>query len=367
MADLEESLTQFAKTLVDQERARPIVPPQQPKPGFWFGGGNTIQDADGSLLVTGRYRNSGDSRTGIQAGERGCELAIFRSEDKGQSFEKVASFNKADLDVGDKAVLSIEGAALRKLENNAGYELFVSTEKANVGYPAGFEDYLKPGTGVWSIERLTAPTLDGLKDATRETILACDDPRFVHIKDPYFYEAANGDLVLFFCTHPFCWSSSNTGYAIRPAGSETFDAPVFDFFPRGTTWDVAMTRGTCLLDLPAMGPFKDQTVSIMFYDGGECVRNLEEHSQAVSRRRGYSCEELGGAAYALDGDFSQLQRLSVNLPLFVSPNGTGCSRYVDVLSTDDGYYVTWQQSQADGSQPLVMNFVSRTKAEEVLS
>jgi hypothetical protein len=105
---------------------------------------------------------------------------------------------------------------------------------------------------------------------------------------------------------------------------------------------------------------------LLFYDGGECVRNHEEHQQAVRRARGYSCEEVGGAAYVVDGDLSRITRLSKHQPLFISPHGTGCSRYVDVLATDEGYYATWQQSQSDGSQPLVMNFLPRAAAEEIL-
>ena len=50
--------------------------------GFWFGGGNMVQDHDGTLWLVGRYRNHGDSRTGLGAGERGLELALFRSDDR---------------------------------------------------------------------------------------------------------------------------------------------------------------------------------------------------------------------------------------------------------------------------------------------
>ena len=106
-------------------------------------------------------------------------------------------------------------------------------------------------------------------------------------------------------------------------------------------------------------------MSLLFYDGGECVRNHDEHKHAVTRPRGYSCEELGGLAYVTGGDFSRVERLSEFRPLFVSPHGTGCSRYVDVLETDDGYYATWQQSQPDGSQPLVMNFVPQSVVREL--
>jgi len=361
---LQDQLTRFALALIDQEQAHVIVSPQQPADGFWFGGGNMIEDADGTLLVVGRYRNAGDSRTGIAAGERGCELAVLASSDCGLFFEKVLQFSKSDLNVGEQCVLSIEGSSLYQTEH--GFELFVSTEKAGVSYPPGLEGYLKPGTGVWTIERLAATTLAGLRDVKPETVVASSDPRFVHVKDPFVYEKSNGDLVLLFCSHPYCWSSSNTGYAIRRAGEQAFDEPVFDFFPRGFTWDVAMTRGTCLLDIPPIGHWADQKLSLMFYDGGECVRNLDEHKTAIARPRGYSCEELGGVGYLEQNDLTGIERLSVDQPLFLSPHGTGCSRYVDVLVASDGLFASWQQAQADGSQPLVMNFLSTQQVQDLL-
>ena len=53
-----------------------------------------------------------------------------------------------------------------------------------------------------------------------------------------------------------------------------------------------------------------------------------------------------------------MQRHSIDFPLFVSPNGTGCSRYVSTLKTQGGIMASWQQSQPDRSQPLVGNFVN---------
>lgn len=374
---LEEKLIRFTQALVDQKNARIVVPPQQSAPGFWFGGGNLTEDNNGTLFLTGRYRNAGDSRTGLAAGERGCELAIFTSKDRGQTFEKQIRFEKNDLNVNDWTVLSIEGTAMRHTKNG-GVELFVSTEKQGIGYPPEFSDYLKPGTGVWTIERIQADSIDHLKSAPRETVLSSTDPRVIHLKDPFLYERKNtekqnsekqnndNELTLFFCSHPFSWTSSNTGYANQPAASTTFTEPVHDFFPRGFTWDVAMTRGTAILDVPKIGPFAEQPVSLMFYDGGECVRNLDDHSAAVKRPRGYSCEELSSAAYSTTGNLSHWNRLAIKEPLFISPHGTGCSRYIDVLSTKEGFYTTWQQSQPNGSQPLVMNFLTCETANELL-
>ncbi|MCA9141187.1 MAG: hypothetical protein KDB05_00285 [Planctomycetales bacterium] len=363
--DLEAKLTSFALKLVDQQKARVAIPPQQNSTGFWFGGGNMVEDAAGHFYLVGRYRNFGDSRTGLGAGERGLELAIFRSEDRGASWQKQVSFSKPDLNVGDRSVLSIEGSALYLTDQ--GVELFVSTEKAGIEYPPEFRSFLKPGTGVWTIERLQASSIDELKEAPIETVLESNDPTVLHVKDPAVYTDANGDLVLLYCTHPYCWSSSNTAYARRKRGSDKLSESNFDFFPRGFAWDIAITRGTSILDVPKVGAFADRQVSLLFYDGGEALRNLDEHERAVKRARGYSCEEIGGVAYFLDGDMSHVYRLSQNKPLFISPFGTGCSRYVDVLVTKDGLYATWQQSQDDHSQPLVLNFVGTDEAAKLLN
>jgi len=358
-----QKLNQIGQLLIDQERAKIAVEPQSRSSGFWFGGGNMAMDPNGALWLIGRYRNHGDSRTGLHMGERGLELAIFCSSDQGATFEKVLSFEKSRLDTGDRHVLSIEGAAIRFTQS--GVEVFVSTEKSGIGYPNEIKNFLKPGTGVWTIEVLRAATVQQLSDANPETILETSDPRFLHIKDPFLAEH-QGQEHLLFCSHPFCWTSSNTGRI--PITNDALDTSglSFDFFPRGFTWDVAMTRGTCVLPLPRVGEFADQEVSLFFYDGGECVRNLEEHESAIKRPRGYSCEELGGLAYCLDGDLNHPTRISSLAPSFVSPWGTGCSRYVDVLDAGDFYYATWQQSQKDFSQPLVLNQVPKQSIIDLL-
>tara|TARA_R110002049_G_scaffold27321_2_gene94374 strand:+ start:653527 stop:654615 length:1089 start_codon:yes stop_codon:yes gene_type:complete len=361
---MQQKLSQLARLLVDQQNARVIVAPQQASSGFWFGGGNMVQDAAGDLWVVGRFRNHGDSRTGLGAGERGLEMAIYRSTDRGQTFEKSLSFSKADLSTESLGVLSIEGTALRLTET--GVQLFVSTEKSGIDYPAEVKSFLKPGTGVWTIDRLIADEIESLKDADVQPHLATNDPAFIHVKDP-FLGSHQGDDCLLFCSHPFCWSSSNTGYVRIAADGSAVGQPCFDFFPRGFAWDVAITRGTSLMPVPQIGDFAGQDISLFFYDGGECVRNLDEHASAVKRPRGYSCEELGGVAFVKNNDLNSVQRLSMNEPMFISPHGTGCSRYVDVLVTDDGYYATWQQAQSDGSQPLVMNFVSKDAVNSLLT
>ena len=207
--DLTERFRQIALKLVDQQAAEILVAPQRSSPGHWFGGGNMVRDANGTLWLVGRYRNQGDSRTGLGAGERGLELAIFRSDDGGNHFEKFESWSKADLNVGQLEVLSIEGSAIRITPQ--GPELYISSEKSGISYPPGLESFLKPGTGVWTIDRIAVSSFEQFKNEPIETVLQTQDPRYIHMKDP-FLGSHLGSECLMFCTHPYCWTSSNTGF-----------------------------------------------------------------------------------------------------------------------------------------------------------
>ncbi len=73
-----ECLRNLLSELIDQEQAHIVITAYQPKTGFWFGGGKLAQDANGTIWTSGRYRNYGDSRTGVEAGQRGLECAIVR-------------------------------------------------------------------------------------------------------------------------------------------------------------------------------------------------------------------------------------------------------------------------------------------------
>ncbi len=363
---IKAKLVHLASALVNQEKARSIVAPLQRASGFWFGAGNVVEDDAGRFYLTGRYRNAGDSRTGLRAGERGLELAIFKSEDRGQTFAKVLSFSKNELGYDRRKVVSIEGSCLYFVED--GIELYVSTEKSGIPYPEGMEEFQKPGTGIWSIDVMKAPSIEKLKLQQPRSLIESTDPRFLHVKDPLLFNLPGGDTVCVFCFHPFTWASANTGYAIRPRGSKIFGAPGWGFFPRGYCWDVAISRITGVLRVPRIGAFSTlPPLSLYFYDGGESMRPYDEHPQAVRRPRGYSCEEIGGLALGTDKDFPHLERLSPYLPLFVSPYGTGSSRYVQILQTREGIFAFWQQSQKDFCQPLVGNFLGNKEVKRILS
>jgi hypothetical protein len=363
---LERRLVKLGSTLVDHRRARLLVAPAQDQPGFWFGAGNLVRHPrDHRLLLIGRYRDPGDSRSGLGHGARGRELALLHSTDEGQSFTKIRSWDKSDLYCGS-AVLSIEGSALRLSRGRV--EVLVSTEKVHP-YPRGLTSYQKPGTGVWSIDTFSAPSIEALAPQEQlHPLLHSQDPSYLHLKDPSLSSGfAPGQLLLLYCAHPFGWTSSTSGYALL-AG----EAPAqvhHDFFPRGPAWDVAACRVTCRLPLPRVGAFaKLPRISLYFYDGAECLRPLESHRYAMDRPRGYSCEELGGLAYGFDQDFPRLHRLSQLNPLFVSPEGTRSNRYVSVLDEGEGgLWATWQRSVASGAQPLFLHHLKSEKVRALLA
>ncbi len=358
----QQRLIALLDALIDQRQANILVPPYADQSGFWFGGGNLAQDKDGTLWLTGRYRNFGDSRTGLQAGERGVECALFRSDDRGATFQKVRHWSKADLSQTGKTVISIEGTALYQRSDGV-WEYYVSAEKEEA-YPSPWESYQKASTGVWSIDRMAAASPAEIDAATLTPVLhGREHLEYLHVKDPVVFGLPDGGTALIFCSHPFTWASSNSGLAQRPAGGETFEVSAWEMVHRGAAWDIAATRITARLPIPRLGVFADlPAASVYFYDGAECLRPHDENRQAHKRPRGYSCEEIGGAFFGWDADFPRLTRLSLAQPLFVSPWGSGCSRYVDVLSSDAGLLAVWQQSQPDGSQPLVGHFLSRADA-----
>lgn len=349
--EIARRLATVAARLVTPGRAEVLVAPRLPEPGFWFGGGNICADASGSLLLCGRYRNGGDSRVGVEAGPRGAELAVFRSIDGGDTFAHVCSLMKDDLAPEGQTVLSIEGSSL--VRESHGLALYVSTEKA-CEYPAGCAGFQKPGTGVWSIDVLRAASAEGLLSATPVPLLRSDVAARLHVKDPQVFHAGARTLMLY-CTHPFSWTSSNTGLAELLPGRGV-SVLTEALLPRGPVWDVAVSRVTARVRLPRTGALAGvPPLSLWFYDGAEC---MHDHSGG-ERPRGYSCEELGGVAVALDEDPTRLMRLSVDRPLFVSPHASGCNRYVSVYDDGARYLATWQQACGNGSQPLVVNRVVR--------
>ena len=358
---VEDRLKALARALVDDAAARIIREPMSNAPGFWFGSGGIARDADGAYYVCGRYRDEGDSRTGVAAGRRGWKLVVTRGADPGAEFEEIWSAEKADLGTERGEVVSIEGSALFRRDDGT-VELYVSTEKDRA-YPNIVSSAQKPDTGIWDIDVVAAGSFDAFRPDQLKPLVWSDDPVTLHIKDPSVSMTPAGGTLLIFCHHGFNWSSSSTGTMLRQPGSDEWGTPSLNVMEHGLTWDVAVTRVTSRLPVPQVGVLASEPrVSLYFYDGSECVR---EHPS--SRPKGYSCEELGGAAYGLDDEMPAFVRLSELEPMFVSQCGTGCHRYVEACDDEEGIMAIWQMSNEQGAQPLYGNYLPMDAVKGILS
>ena len=362
-----EQLRELGLRLISQHSARVVVPAKQEKAGYWFGGGNIIQESGGRIVLCGRYRNAGDSTTGTGAGERGLEFAVFAGNEKVENLDKILSFSKKDL-AHSSNIVSIEGGCLIQTSDKNQYELFISTEK-QVAYPKSLINFQKPGTGVWSIDLLTGQNPESIELASIRTVASSTDSGTLHAKDPVVFCSQDGHTELLYCNHPFSWSSSNTGLIRRKKGETSFGAISDSVLSRGNCWDVACSRVTERLSVPKIGSFAGlPNLSLYFYDGAECLRPLEQNPQASKRPRGYSCEELGGLAWGWDSEFPKINPISKDFPLFISPHASGCSRYVSAIFLQNGdLLATWQQAQPDGSQPLVAHKIDYSEVKRILT
>ena len=264
-----DQLRELGLRLIDQNSAKILIPAQKQEPGFWFGGGNIIQEKNGRILICGRYRNAGDSTTGTGAGERGLEFSIFAGESTNADFSKILSFSKQDL-AHSSEIVSIEGGCLLQNTQSDKIELFISTEK-KIAYPKALINFQKPGTGVWTVDLLQGTKAESIDLNSIQTVASSGNGNTLHVKDPVAFNSSNGDTELLYCNHPFSWSSSNTGLA-RRSGS-TFDHLSDSVLARGNSWDVACSRITERLQIPKFGSFSEiPDLSLYFYDGAECLR-----------------------------------------------------------------------------------------------
>ena len=119
-----------------------MVPALGNESGFWFGGGNLLQEPTAQSLCAAVSETPGDARTGTGSGERGLEFAIFSGASSDAEFKKTLSFSKNDLSVEE--VVSIEASLLRSETTPDGWELFV---EKRVSYPKPLINFQKPGTG----------------------------------------------------------------------------------------------------------------------------------------------------------------------------------------------------------------------------
>ena len=191
-----DQLRELGLRLIDQNSAKILIPAQKQEPGFWFGGGNIIQEKNGRILICGRYRNAGDSTTGTGAGERGLEFSIFAGESTNADFSKILSFSKQDL-AHSSEIVSIEGGCLLQNTQSDKIELFISTEK-KIAYPKALINFQKPGTGVWTVDLLQGTKAESIDLNSIQTVASSGNGNTLHVKDPVAFNSSNGDTELIY-------------------------------------------------------------------------------------------------------------------------------------------------------------------------
>ncbi|MDZ7799161.1 MAG: hypothetical protein U5K81_00010 [Trueperaceae bacterium] len=163
-------------------------------------------------------------------------------------------WSKTELATCDE-VLSIEGSSLRR-RADGGWELFVSSEKRRA-YPSAYAEFQKPGTGVWTIDRMTGPSPDRLNAGTLAPVVVGIDPGHLHVKDPVTVDLADGGTARTDLQPPahLGVQQYRAGAARRGRRGVRGHAP-----GAGTArsvLDVGVTRLTDRLRVPRVGRFAD--------------------------------------------------------------------------------------------------------------
>ena len=86
----------------------------------------------------------------------------------------MARWNKEELS-RDGRIISYEGTALCRRTDGT-WEPFISPEK-EVPYPGSLRPYQNPGTGVWSIDRMTGPSPAMVSAYKQPCAYPADSPR----------------------------------------------------------------------------------------------------------------------------------------------------------------------------------------------
>jgi hypothetical protein len=115
----------------------------------------------------------------------------------------------------------------------------------------------------------------------------------------------------------------------------TFDWQGDVFAPRPGGWDAYAARLGCLV------PVQEGWVG--YYDGGASVEeNYEERTGLVQT-----------------WDLRHFYRVSTTGPSLVSPEGSGCLRYIDAVVFADVIYFYYEYAREDGSHELRLKRVAR--------
>jgi len=320
------------------------TPPGQGR-GYWVGAPTVWFDrTDRRFYLSYRLRRP----RGV-APDRGAETRIAVSAD-GIHFEDVWRAAKDQFDSP-----SIERCSLARGRDGR-WQYFVS--------------FVDGRDGRWRVDRLEAESIDKLDPASRRPVFTADQLGIEGVKDPnVFVHGGIYWMLLSYvptpagATHEQMHASAdiyNTGLSLScSAVASSLDGkdwlwhgPIMRPQPGSGRWDAYATRVCCVV--PA-GP-----IWIAYYDGARSVE--ENYEERTGLAVGGICPEpaagpaspstgaapLPAGAPAPVGGLLAFRSITPHGPALVSPHGSGCLRYVDVVR-----FGSERESPGSSSGPLI--------------
>ncbi len=296
-----------------------LLKPEQDESAYWVGCPEVLVE-DERVLLTARSR-----RPRAVENERGWKNAIYAvgKDLSPSSVRECSRVVKRELGTS-----SIERTCLR--HGAAGYEWYVS--------------YVDPADSRWRIDRVTAPTVEGLSVAEREPVFTAGAIDEEGAKDPRVIDTPRGEYMLLSVArakraggavaashatqdiYNTADAKSLTGLAKRQGDGWTYLGIVFA--PSGDGWDrnAARISTAILTDRGYLG----------LYDG----ESTFEHNY----------EELAGLA--LSDDLKSWQRLTPDGPYKRALGKTDSLRYCDLAVIDDRLTLFYEISTPAGGHEL---------------
>jgi hypothetical protein len=311
--------------LFDPARGQTVIPPPGNGRGHWAGGCSALYDETRDrFYLCYRVRTP-------QARGRTCVVA---ESDDGMTFDTVWSGAKEQFNSQ-----SIEKSSI-----------FLTPE----GKVRLYVSYVDARTYKWRIDLLEAQEAAGLQPETRIKILTADDCGNEGVKDPVIYfcggiyhlfanyapTPADGDPEKINRMHAegnaFVSGVVNTGTGLATSTDGVRFRWEGSVLEPGTGWDAFMVRMVSILYTPP--------VFTAFYDGRPNVAA--------------SYEDRGGVAVSYD--LQHFRKVSQDVPLLASPEGTGCLRYLSVVAAKGKLYYYYEYARANGAHELRLNVVDIT-------
>jgi len=312
----------------DPEQGQTVLEPEAPGPGYWVGAPSVLWDADrNSYLLTYRRRRP----RGVDP-DRGYVAHVAESQD-GQRFEDVWTVEKSAF-----GTTSMEKFSLAR-EPGGPYRLYVC--------------YVDPADSRWRIDVLEADRPEAFDPGLARPALTAASTGTEGVKDPWVFKLGGlwHMLVSFAAARPVDAATRrqmhatadvfNTGVLVAPTGLAVSEdgvnwgwyGEVFGVGDEGA-WDAYQSRiGSLLYRAPLW---------LGYYDGSASVEG--------------NYEERCGLAYSFD--LRNWERVTLSGPALVSPHGSGCLRYVDVVPRQGQLHFYYEYARPDGSHELRRSVVS---------